>query len=589
MPLNILKNDKYYLAALIIWIFIISFINTKLYSNYYNIPELQLFILLVILLLSTIGISYLLGMKISEITLTFIIWGTIGSIIGYIYLQSQQSKENFTARTYPGEPIISDINELMQNSVYSALQSTKYNLDFADITSSQNGNLATAINNITSGTFIATLDNTTSNMLWVNTKLVGTTPTTGQVKLNIPQNTLANAIDNINCNNNGGYLISMNNKTYFYYTQPLNNTTNTDCIYYYNTKSKTLECIKLPAITLTTSTNTTNTTTNAATTTTTRPALQYDKLKYISCNDKLLFAYTCSEKMYYMILADDGTSPTQWQIFNPSGFPTNIIKIALNDTKLFIYSDNFSGMQKLYSHTLAFSTNNTSLNISAGFTEMIHPITNNVSQILANNDCIYIVEQLLNDRTSYLWWYPLTIGNTISNWNKIDLKQLIIKNIIYFNNNLIIYYGSYISNWVIPLNYTVNTNTTTPNTGTTTTPNTGTTTTAGNATTTTTTPNIGTTITTGNATTTTTTPNTGTTTTAGNATTTPNTDTTTTTPNTGTTTTQFDENKLLHDILEGVGRNLYVSPMNNENLYSTDNSNPTPDIRSYYFPMVKLD
>lgn len=579
MPINISKKDKYYLVALIAWIFIVSFIQTKLYSSYYNIPEMQLFILCVILLLAIIGIFYLLGFNIQQLTITALIWGTFGGIWGYY--KSKQSNEHFTVRIYPGEPVISDINELTQNLVYSALQSTKYNLEFADITSSQNGNLATAINNITTGTYIATLDNTNSNPLWVNTKLVGTDPTTGQIKINIPQTTLANARDNINCNNNGGYMITTNNKTYFYYTQPLNNTTHTDCIYYYNLTSKTLECIKLPAITTTTTSTATSATSatsaiNSGTTTTTTPALQYDKLKYIASNDKVFFAYTCSGKMYYMILADAGATPTQWQLFNPIAFPNNLIKIALNDTKLFIYTDDFNGMRKLFAYTLVYMTDNTGLNISGGLTEMTHPITNDITKILATNDCLYLVEQLLNARTSYLWWYPLTSGNnTNPTWTNIDLKQLIIKNMIYFNKTLILYYGSYISNWVIPLNYSATTTTTTAgNTTTTTARNTTTTTTAGNRTTTTTIPNTTTTtIASGNAGTTTTTIASGN---AGSTT-------TTTTGNTNNpTTTQYDADRLLHDILESSGRTLYVSPMN-----ASGDSNA--QIRSFYFPMVKLD
>ena len=520
-----------------------------------------------------------------------------------ILFNSGKNISTFNSTLNTGEPLISNINELQTTDIYKSLQSTRYNLNFTDMANDYGGTNITAINFVNGIYYIANLSNNNSK-----------TFTNYRTNIIIPQITIPVTRDNIKCNNNEGYLLSRNSSTIFYYNQPINNINKSGCIYYTtmtatnpnpNTNILEFNCISLPRL----NTSLFNQIQN----------LEYDKVRLMSCNSKILVIITCSDMIYYLPLQNSlniNNPNTQWKLF-PNFIQFNIPdikKITMNDKSIFLYTLKSDNVKNIFNINYILTGDANNPNITTNIIQIDKIINNNITSLMASNDVLFYGDYNFNTSTSYINWCYLGIdnnGNLVNNWKQFSIGDKPIKQINYLNNILYIYYGaSYINNYRIPLNYPLSTfsrNTLLNNTNTSLPiptsgnmqPNTTTLTTTSTANTMSTTSTANT----ANTMSTTSTANTANTTNTANTANAANTITSqsgymssNTTANIETSNTNFNTAySLINDVLNSGNmnnsRNLYISPMNKPELYYSKNDNSKSadgKISSSFFPLVRI-
>jgi len=574
-------------------------------------------------------------------------------ILGIIFWWNHFVTDGFENNLEVGEPLITSIAELETNSTYKSLQTTRLNLQFIPKTLQSNlmHDLAICLSEVNSNLYLAML-NVQNPLEWTLTLLKGNNTTTPAINLVVEDKDYPPP-SNIVCAGTEGYVTAINNNTFFYYNQPLNNLEQISCVFYLDTSNDNvyLRCLELPLMTG-------NTTTTLPGNTRTTLQQPYDKLRIMASNDKYLYCIGCSNKLYYLELENGlPVINSEWKelsLIDNNNLISNIRLLSINDNYLY-FAINQPETNSIYmiSQDGEFTINDYNIPKT---------MLNTILNIVVNNDIIFLLGQ--NNTSSLLYWCPLTKDISIlTNWKNITISSRIGSyDMVLFLDALIIYsLDSTVSNIIIPLNYTLdntvaNTSSTNNSTTTTTTPNTTTTSpvaqnsttttsriataasTTGNAITTSTTAGAtsttaGATSTTAGATSTTagatsTTAGATSTTAGATSTTAANTNTTTTRGNTQTTnTTQRNtaitretptvpplnevlrsmemgggggdtginnNHDLLNDILSGnniFGNNLYMSPMNQNDLYlpATGNGLSMGPIRSGFFPIVKLN
>ena len=574
-------------------------------------------------------------------------------ILGIIFWWNHFVTDGFENNLEVGEPLITSIAELETNSTYKSLQTTRLNLQFIPKTLQSNlmHDLAICLSEVNSNLYLAML-NVQNPLEWTLTLLKGNNTTTPAINLVVEDKDYPPP-SNIVCAGTEGYVTAINNNTFFYYNQPLNNLEQISCVFYLDTSNDNvyLRCLELPLMTG-------NTTTTLPGNTRTTLQQPYDKLRIMASNDKYLYCIGCSNKLYYLELENGlPVINSEWKelsLIDNNNLISNIRLLSINDNYLY-FAINQPETNSIYmiSQDGEFTINDYNIPKT---------MLNTILNIVVNNDIIFLLGQ--NNTSSLLYWCPLTKDISIlTNWKNITISSRIGSyDMVLFLDALIIYsLDSTVSNIIIPLNYTLdntvaNTSSTNNSTTTTTTPNTTTTSpvaqnsttttsriataasTTGNAITTSTTAGAtsttaGATSTTAGATSTTagatsTTAGATSTTAGATSTTAANTNTTTTRGNTQTTnTTQRNtaitretptvpplnevlrsmemgggggdtginnNHDLLNDILSGnniFGNNLYMSPMNQNDLYlpATGNGLSMGPIRSGFLPIVKLN
>ena len=519
--------------------------------------------------------------------------------------------QNIYQPYYTGEPTNTTTNNL------PVLTSTQtYYLNGLQAIATNNKKIYALLQNSAGQTLISYYNTTSTPNAWVNLALATNSSATAANVINKINPSITNPKYDtstiIQCYSTNGLILKANQTTVFYYNGGTNNSDNIDCLYYMNLNndgsissngSATLNCLKLPILVqsriLPTSSGSIS------------PSMNFDKLKLIATNQNILFALGCSDgnngnnNLYYCIL-NNGAPPSNnsnnWKSYQISKANCTINNICVNDNCIFIY----------YFHT---SPNSTTTNIIIYYSPI--QITNSVltlnlqpfgdssdtssplfgnsvifNNIAVNNNVIWSIDSY----NKKLWWFALQNGipapGTLNyKWQSYDITSLdtsgnsfpIISGIldmILYKNTLVVFGST--NNLIIPLyNSSSTSSTTTPNpTGTgTTTPNpTGTGTTTPNPTGTgTTTPNptgTGYTI----------------------ITTYPNTTNITRAQGAETITPYNPVQALLSemDLSNFFGNynsasNLYISPMNNSNLYNPTNANRNARIDSAFFPIVKLN
>ena len=275
----------------------------------------------------------------------------------------------------------------------------------------------------------------------------------------VPTATLAPIINNIKCSNNEGYLLAANSKTVFYYNQNINNQKKVNCLYFYKLVNniKQLLCLALPAISLS---NTSPQTTDS----TGKTNMPYDKLRFISANDKIILAMGCSNTLYYYPLADGlptDNNANVWKVISSGSIPIDtpsIVDIKLNDSTAFLYSRKISA--PMLNNKLMFAPINIDgNNLNLTWTPWISGLDLNYRQILlngstftVNNDVLWFasIDTTGSSIQCDLWWANLVNGapklnnnNGIpaSTWQRLGLDNMIssITNICINNNFLVIY------------------------------------------------------------------------------------------------------------------------------------------------------
>ena len=452
-------------------------------------------------------------------------------------------------------------------------------------------------------------------------------------------------ISAIQCNGQSSPLLYSTDLTLWYYDISKFSNEYVDCLYYMklNTDGKipstgaSFNCLELPTL----DTNNILPTTAGSTT----PSMNFDKLNFIAANNNILFALGCNinkntntNNLYYCILDSSGSpasnNPSIWQTITVSLANYTIKKIYINNNCLFIYYiyTNSTTTNKTNTFLIKYSpitiATNGSLTLNmqtfCDTSDINSPLVNisSFNTISVNNDVIWAYDSY----GSKLWWCALQTGLPPSSsssikWNSYSCtdsngNRLItgISYMVLYNNKLIIFTNS--NNFIIPLynsgsSSVASTTLANPTgTGTTVSNPTGTGTTVANPTGTGTTVSnptgTGTTVANPTGTGTTVANPTGTGTTVANPT---RTGTTTTSP-TGTMTTvanttypnttkHYDPvNELLSgfDLNSFFGNgsssssssNLYISPMNNSDLYNPSNANKIARINSSFFPIVKI-
>jgi len=344
----------------------------------------------------------------------------------------------------PGDPLstnIEDINIKNESGIISATSNPLTDRTYIIYNNQENGNKELCFYNPTTG-YRSCIQADVNNVP-------------------IPTATLAPSIDNIRCrNNNEGHLLSANSKTIFYYNQNINNQKKVNCIYYSKLINNIpqLLCLPLPAISLS---NTSPQTTN----TEGRTNLSYDKLRFISANDKIILAMGCSNTLYYYPLADGlptDNNANIWKVISSGSMPVNnsiIVDIKLNETTAFLYSR--ERLQPALNKLMFAPINMDGNTLNLTWTTWI-PISDdnrtyqsmllNGNTFTVNNNVLWFASSILSGSSNEfdLWWANLVNGapklnnnNGIpaSTWQKISLGNMFssIKDICIYRNFLVIY------------------------------------------------------------------------------------------------------------------------------------------------------
>ena len=461
-----------------------------------------------------------------------------------------------------------------------------------------NPNINDIFSNITSNSkTIYALDNFFQMYYYDNTTSTWKSPQ--NVSLSIPTPTNPSYADyTVATCRPDNILLVASDTTLWYYNHGRNNINHVGCIYYINLNSdgsipnnRKFTCLKLPILS---SANILPTRAGE-----TKPSISFDNITLLAANKSFLFATGCTgnnnniNNLYYLSL-NNGIPPSTGIVWSSIANLDKISHISINDYCLFIYYSNGNIINYI---PLTYDSNGDftgQINTWTRFTDAESPLfytnpssppstnPNGFSNFTVNNDVCWAI----NFNATKLWWCALLNGvpsDTIS-WNSYNCTDSSNRSLIsplidftLYNNNLIIFTSSIntdnkFNNFIIPLYYSESssfTSTTSPNP-------TGTGTTSPNPTgpgTRTTSPNP-----------------TGT----GTRTTSPNpTGTGTTYPNT---TQQYNpEQSLLSEIdlklffnsgTSNSSSNLYISPMNNSDLYNPTKANR---ISSSFFPMVKIN
>jgi hypothetical protein len=282
-----------------------------------------------------------------------------------------------------------------------------------------------------------------------------------------PTTTMPATINNITCNNNnGGYLLSLNSSTIFYYNQNINNQNKVNCLYYYpnitnipnipkntNTNDE-LFCLALPSITLT---NTTPNTTDSSG----KINLPYDKLRLLCANDNIIFAMGCTNNLYYYPLTNKVPSNNlSWVRIECPVDPSTVLQIAINEKTVFIYARDTPANTKIMYSVISLSENTLSLsswnNWMVGTTLTNNPIAppNQLQKLTANNNVMWAVTTNLSGSSVKvkLWWCPLKnkapeISSQSTNpyiWKSVDISGITnsIIDMCVYSDILIIYTGN---------------------------------------------------------------------------------------------------------------------------------------------------
>ena len=451
------------------------------------------------------------------------------------------------------------------------------------------------------------------------------------------------------CRPSTGIILNASDTTLWYYNHELNDINHVGCIYYMNLNSNgtipdntVFTCLPLVPLRNIVPTHAGET----------KPSITFDNITSIVANKTILFATGCTAlnntyNLYYLEL--DKGIPYSGEPVWRSSITKKISKLSINDYCLFIYysdgnqidyipitydsNDNFSGQLKTWNKT---SDPNSPLFNNTPNSTNINP--NGFSYFTANNDVCWAI----NSESTKLWWCALKNGIPISSmvWNSYNCidssnRSLIseVIDITLYNNMLIIFTSTNkpnnANNYIINLyksipgstSYTTVANPT--GTGATVANPTGTGTTVANPTGTGATvanpTGTGATVANPTGTSATVANPTGTSATVANPsssyitvpiTTSPTTTTqrsthrrthTTAQSTTPQVTQQYDPVKAL---LSGIdlsnffgnssgkhngNSNLYISPMNNSNLYNPTNSNGISRVESLFFPIVKIN
>ena len=439
-----------------------------------------------------------------------------------------------------------------------------------------------------------------------------------------------------NCAASDGIMLAASPTALWYYNGGLNNSERVDCLYYMKLgangminfkEGDTFQCLQLPPATLHSGTTTTTTTTTqpGVTNPTTTPPyaypLDYDKLRLIAVNNNILFGVGCTDggELYYCNLTNGVPTNNGEGNWKKSVLPvavSSVRNIMVNNTTIYVYYyDTNTNVKGIYSSPITvtggvFSPYWTVWTKSSN--GIASPLFNDVFNLMKLNNDVFWAKS-----STKLWWRALRNGAPTPSgfenydWKSIDISNSpiasAITNMEIVNDTLVLMSNVQTNNYSIPLK-----SLTTPTGPTTTGPlATGPTTTGPqNTGPTTTGPQVTGPTTTGPQVTgpTTTRPlATGPTTTGvsgSNNTTNDITNDTTDTTGTGGT---GDNRMSLNDILQSMfgsmfnnnqsqsqSQSLYISPMNNESLYSPasyyrSGSGSGAKISSLFFPIVKID
>jgi hypothetical protein len=359
--------------------------------------------------------------------------------IFYNYLKKTHYIENFYTyqSTNLGDPLSININDIKitntNSSIISATSNPKSNTTYI-IYNNPNDNTIDLCNYNPITLFISCINADIND-------------------INTPTTTLNAHENNIQCRNNGGYLLTANNNTVFYYNQNINNIKNINCIFYNKriNNINQLLCLQLPSITLT---NTNPQTTNSSG----KINMPYDKIKFMSANDKFIIIMGCTNTLYYYTLENGFPNENNsWKVISSANLPIEteaIIDIKINDTTAFMYSRTLSASNSkimyspitLHNNNLILSWNNWIDGTDLKYSSMLLYGTT----FTVNNDVLWFtsIDTLTSRIKCTLWWSNLTNGTpnitnnniTKSTWQNINIEDTVsnINNIFIFKNILAI-------------------------------------------------------------------------------------------------------------------------------------------------------
>ena len=351
---------------------------------------------------------------------------------------------------YTGDPIANVFNNNINNNsnsingIICAATNASSNQLTAIIQDSNNNKSICAYNSNTAKWFCLYAD---------ITNISGSIPNFTQINPSI-----TSAQNNTNCKNKGGYLVALNNNTFYYYNQNINNSKHINCLYYFTstpatgtTQSLNLNCLQLPILVLSTTTT-------------------YDKLRLLCANDQVILAMGCANILYYMPLVNGiPTSENKWYPFQCPVDNSTVFYMGINDSTAFLYSytnGNASQTKIMYS-SIEINNNNLTTNwktwISANSLNSIspntpNPLANMLLNLTVNNNVMWAIDSGDSNGAVSLWWCPLQNGLPyVSNTNNTHIWKQIpysgnngINTIVNYNNQLIIYVNSN-QNIIIPL------------------------------------------------------------------------------------------------------------------------------------------
>ena len=233
---------------------------------------------------------------------------------------------------------------------------------------------AICLTEVNSNLYLAML-NILNSLEWTYTVLKGNDTTKPPIRLMVEDKEDYPPPSNIVCTGTEGYVTAINNNTFFYYNQPLNNLYKISCLFYLDVDKKNdsfnLSCLELPLMP-----RNTNTTSQQP----------YDKLQIMASNDKYLYCVGCSNKLYYLNL-ENGLPAinSEWKELT-NNILTNLISnirlLSINDNYLyFAINQPETNLIYMISQDGEFTINNYNIPKT---------MLNTISNILVNNDIIFL-------------------------------------------------------------------------------------------------------------------------------------------------------------------------------------------------------
>ena len=413
----------------------------------------------------------------------------LGIFYLYNYITNKNIKEGFTIPQayYKGEPSYYNSNSNrgipLPTGEYTPSTNNTYIISNLQKITSNNVRLYA----IDTNTTIYSYSNTTKS--WKSYQIDLSKP-----KITNPQYD-SSVQNNILCKSFEGLLLSSSLTALWLYNSGANNTNKTDCIYYIPLNSDSsipsntdIFCLQLPLLTYriipTSTQSSTPTSTLIPTTTYHLPLQPFDTIRLLATNQSVLFALGCYNAavsngitpslndtgIYYCLLNNGipiNTDRTTWQAI---GLPSNIIRsninqMIVNDKNLFIHTSivNQNGgiTYSIYYMPITIQDNQITLvNWSKmGYNSVLNkPNGVRFNKLVINNDVIWGIEELVDSRQTNIWWCALKNGseapqndNTYG-WKNIVLEHTISpKDIVLYNNNLLVFSGSNSDNYVIAL------------------------------------------------------------------------------------------------------------------------------------------